>query len=107
MDGESYLRFVLALILVIGLILALSWAVRRFGLGGAVPRNRGPRRLAVIEITALDAKRRLVLIKRDGTEHLLLVGGAVDQVIERNIAPIAFDPKRFSEPLAEPLASPS
>lgn len=102
MDGESYLRFVLALVLVIGLILALSWAVRRFGLGGAVPRNRGPRRLAVIEVTALDAKRRLVLVRRDGTEHLLLVGGTVDQVVERGIAPRPAEPGRASEPLESP-----
>ncbi len=81
MDQVDYLRFIAALILVLGLILGLTWAIRRYGpqaMGGA---GGGKRRLAVIETLTLDAKHRLVLIRKDDRDHLLLLGGAA-QVIE-------------------------
>jgi flagellar protein FliO/FliZ len=89
MDLESYLRFVLALIAVLGLIGLIAWAARRFGLvpGGAIGTGRG-RRLVVVETMPLDGKRRLVLVRRDDREHLLLLGSgaASDLVVERDIA---------------------
>jgi flagellar protein FliO/FliZ len=46
----------------------------------------GPeRRLAVVEQAALDSRRRLVLLRRDGVEHLIMTGGPVDVVIETGI----------------------
>lgn len=87
MDTISYLRFVASLVLVLGLILAGLWALRKFGLGAMVSRPGGRRRLSVVEAVAVDARRRLVLVRRDGREHLLLVGGTTDLVVERDIAP--------------------
>ncbi len=92
MEFTSYLRFGAALVLVLGLIGIAAWAARRFGLAGRLPvaRSRG-RRLAVVDVTPLDTKRRLVLLRRDGVEHLVLLGSAGDLVIERGIpvAPVA------------------
>lgn len=85
MDTTTYLRFVAALVLVLGMILGLLWLLRRFGLGGMVARAAGRRRLALVESLALDGKRRLLLVRRDGREHLLLLGGATDLVVERDI----------------------
>ncbi len=76
MEFESYLRFGLALVLVVGLIGLAAWVARRFGLAGPAMLRGRARRLAVIESTGIDAKRRLVLVRRDGTEHLLLLGPA-------------------------------
>ncbi len=79
-------RFFLAFLIVLGLIGAAAWAVRRFGsarLGGAV-RGRQPR-LAVIEYASVDARRRLLLVRRDNVEHLVMIGGPTDVVIEPNI----------------------
>lgn len=42
-------------------------------------------RLLVMDAAAIDAKRRLVLIKRDNTEHLIMIGGPTDIVIETGI----------------------
>lgn len=86
MDYSVYFRFLLALIFVLGLIGAIAWAARRFGLlrGAVRPRN-GVRRLEVMETAAVDSKRRLVLVRRDTTEHLLLLGTAGDVVIETGI----------------------
>lgn len=86
MDFEDYLRFGLALILVLGLIGLAAYLARRLGLAGATPIKRSRnRRLAVVETAALDAKRRLVLVRRDGSEHLLLLGPAGDAVVEQGI----------------------
>jgi hypothetical protein len=42
-------------------------------------------RLAVIDAAAVDGRRRLVLVRRDNIEHLLMIGGPTDIVVEQNI----------------------
>lgn len=42
-------------------------------------------RLSVCDAALIDNKRRLVLIKRDNVEHLILIGGPTDLIIENNI----------------------
>ncbi len=79
-------RFFLAFLIVLGLIGATAWAVRRFGsarIGGGM-RGRQPR-LAVIEYASVDARRRLILVRRDNVEHLVMIGGPTDVVVEPNI----------------------
>src|SRR5579872_2552321 len=107
-DMPLAVRFFLAFLIVLGLIGAAAWAVRRFGstrLGGTV-RGRQPR-LAVIEYTTVDARRRLLLVRRDNIEHLLMIGGPSDVVVESNIvraAPAAREPALPRGPAApEPL----
>src|SRR6266702_4068350 len=68
-------------------IVLTFWAIRRFGgigLGAGAARGRQPR-LAVIDAAAVDGRRRLVLIRRDNVEHLLMIGGPSDIVVEQNI----------------------
>src|SRR5580692_682226 len=80
-------KFFLAFLVVLGLILGFAWAVRRFGtgrLGGASARGRQPR-LAVIDYASVDGRRRLILVRRDNVEHLLMIGGPTDVVVEPNI----------------------
>jgi flagellar protein FliO/FliZ len=81
------LRVIIVFLLVLGLIGATTWAVRRFGghrLGSSSNRGRQPR-LAVIDAASVDARRRLILIRRDNVEHLLMIGGPTDIVVEPNI----------------------
>ena len=89
MELAEYFRYVAALIFVVSLIGLLAWAVRRFGVGGVRVTTGSVRRLAVIETLALDGKRRLVLCSRDGVEHLLLLGGERETVVEAGIGPAA------------------
>ncbi|MDH3919588.1 MAG: flagellar biosynthetic protein FliO [Rhodospirillales bacterium] len=87
MDLDVYFKFVLALVFVLGLIGALAWAARRFGLGGKLTHNTGrARRLAVVEVMPLDARRKLVLLRRDAAEHLVLLGAGPDLLVESGIA---------------------
>jgi flagellar protein FliO/FliZ len=81
-------NFVIAFLLVLGLIGAGALLWRRFGVGPlrtTGPRGRQPR-LAVIDFANVDGRRRLVLIRRDNTEHLIMIGGPTDVVVESNIA---------------------
>lgn len=84
MDSE-YLRYVLVLIFVLGLILLLAWALRRFGAGG-LTRPGSRRRLHVVETAVAGPRHRLVLVRRDQTEHLLLLGPTGDLIVEHGIA---------------------
>ncbi len=80
-------KFFIAFAVVLALIGLTAWLVRRFGanrLGGAGRGGRQPR-LAVIDAATVDGRRRLVLIRRDNIEHLLMIGGPTDLVVEPNI----------------------
>jgi flagellar protein FliO/FliZ len=81
------LTFFFAFVAVLALIGAAAWLVRRFAgnrLGANTNRGRMPR-LAVIDAAAVDGRRRLVLVRRDNIEHLLMIGGPTDIVVEPNI----------------------
>jgi hypothetical protein len=81
------ITFVIAFIVVLALIAGTAWLVRRFAgnrLGTTANRGRMPR-LAVIDAAAVDGRRRLVLVRRDNVEHLLMIGGPSDIVVEPNI----------------------
>ena len=91
--GEYGSRFLLAaggvglalLLLIIVLWVIRSRAPSPFVRGG---RNRQPR-LQVLDAAAVDARRRLVLVRRDDVEHLIMIGGPSDIVIESRILPVA------------------
>ena len=85
MTVTSYLQFAFALLFVLALIGAAALLARRFGLGHAARPASHRRRLAIEEILPLDGKRRLVLIRRDEVEHLVLLGSASEIVVERGI----------------------
>ena len=86
-EMPTFGKVLVALVVVVGLLGGIMWALRRFGaehFGGVAARGRQPR-LAVIDAAAVDGRRRLVLIRRDNVEHLLMIGGPTDVVVEPNI----------------------
>jgi flagellar biogenesis protein FliO len=86
-EGSLVVRFIVAFVIVLALIGITFWLIRRFGaarVGSAAQRGRAPR-LAVIDAAAVDGRRRLVLVRRDNVEHLLMIGGPSDIVVEQNI----------------------
>lgn len=84
-DYALYLRVVLSLTLVLGLIGIFAFITRKFG--GRRFGPKGGRRLSIQEMAPIDQRRRLILVKRDEVEHLILIGGTNDLVIESGIAP--------------------
>ena len=93
MEYSDYLRFVAAFGFIIGLILVCAWGARRMGLTPQIGATENNKRLAIVEALNLDTKRKLVLIRRDGKEHLLLLGenditieGGIDAI--QSVTPI-------------------
>lgn len=72
------------------------------GGGGSFFGPKPERRLDVVEQWSLDARRRLVLIRRDNVEHLIMTGGPVDVVIETGIGEAV---RRLASVPVEPVFS--
>ncbi|MBU6445323.1 MAG: flagellar biosynthetic protein FliO [Alphaproteobacteria bacterium] len=86
MDAIDIARYFGALTLVLALI-GLAWlAARRFGLPGVVGPS-GTRRLSMVETLMVGPKHRLCLLRRDGVEHLVLIGPDGATTVESGIAP--------------------
>ena len=97
--------FAVPFLLVLGLVglAALLWQRFRTATGSPTSRRGKQSRLAVIDTAAVDARRRLVLIRRDDAEHLIMIGGPTDIVIEPNIGQSeAFSPAREAPAAASP-----
>jgi hypothetical protein len=80
----SYIIGALIVLVVFGLLFLVLRS-----LGGRVRGGKGAR-LGISEYHEIDKERRLVLVRRDDYEHLVMIGGAQDLVIETGI-PIGFD----------------
>lgn len=88
-DTDTTILAVAAFLFVIALIALVAWAFKTFvmsgGRGGAGFLRGRDRRLAVVETASVDARRKLILLRRDDVEHLLMTGGPVDVLIETGI----------------------
>lgn len=84
---EMYLKVIFAFAFVMALMFAFSWLMKKLGLATPGMMAGTKRRLKVVEHLPLDARRRLVLVRRDDREHLIVIGGnGGDVVVERDIA---------------------
>ena len=86
LEAIHYLKFLLALLFVLGLIGGFAIIAKRAGLGNRGPIIRGKsKRLSIIETMALDPKRRVILVQCDDSEFLLLIGANGEQVINQDL----------------------
>jgi flagellar protein FliO/FliZ len=99
MDFDLYLRFALALVLVLGLIALLAWMLRRFGMGMKMSKGR---RLGISEVQMLGPRHKMMLVRRDDIEHLVILGPAGETVVETGIKP----PASFASALAKEAPKP-
>lgn len=84
--GAVVAQYVITLIVILGLVGLVVWLVRRYAVGGISTNVRGRLpRLAIVDALVVDSRHRLVLIRRDNVEHLVLIGGATDLLIEPSI----------------------
>jgi len=87
--GPGYaaaLLWTFAALVLLVIVLVIIRLVRNLTFGTFVAGGRNRKtRLAVMDATAVDSHRRLVLIRRDDIEHLILIGGPTDVVVERDI----------------------
>ncbi len=87
MDAQNYIKFAAAFAFVMGLMFLLAHVARHFHLAERfAKRGNAPRRLKTVEFLSIDARRKLVIVKRDNVEHLLLLGVDGETVVETNIS---------------------
>lgn len=88
LNGEngSAIQLVLITIALAILLIVIVWIFKKLTGSAArrANRSRVPR-LSITDSTIVDEKRYLVMVRRDNIEHLLLIGGANDLVVETNI----------------------
>ncbi len=78
--------YVFTVAFVVGIALLGSFlAMQSQSRGGGFFSSR-PRRLGVVEQTSVDGRRKLLLVRRDNVEHLVLIGGPIDVILETGIA---------------------
>jgi flagellar biogenesis protein FliO len=112
-SGNMGLQLTIIFLALVAALVLLVWLFRkRFG-GGPTRFSKGRQpRLSVTDAAVVDDKRRLVLVRRDNVEHLVMIGGPSDIVVETNIvraAPVAAPahpaPQNVDTP-AQPQATP-
>ena len=87
-DLDFLVLVIAATLFVIALLALTVWAFRTYVSGRVSqhgflrPRDK---RLGVIETASVDARRKLLLLRRDDVEHLVMIGGPVDMLIETGI----------------------
>jgi hypothetical protein len=87
LDLDTLLLAVVGGLSVVALLVLLVWAFKAFFGGSSTPSflKSRERRLEVVETAPIDAHRKLVLLRRDNVEYLMVTGGPVDVVIETGI----------------------
>jgi flagellar biogenesis protein FliO len=96
---NTYLNAAFALGFVLVLILLGVWVLKLFARAGTTVVQRGRnRRLAVIDQVMVDPRRRLIIVRRDNVEHLILTGGPQDLLVESGIP--APEPQQLRRPPA-------
>jgi flagellar protein FliO/FliZ len=88
-DGASLLRVLFAFAFVAGLLGLFGFGLRAvLARGIKLPGAPGRvRRMEIVETLTLDARRRLMIVRCDRAEHLLLLGAAEDVVVARDLEP--------------------
>ena len=102
---QTYIFWTFLLAVLALLSAGIAVFVRAY-LNGTTPtamlfRPKTDRRLEVVDHANVDSRRKLVLIRRDDVEHLIMTGGPVDVLIETGIAPPAARPAAVAPPPRE------
>jgi len=86
LDLIDFSRYFAALLVVLGLLGGVAVILRKgwlpAGLAGFQTLERSARRLSVKESLILDPRRRVVIVKTDDTEHVVLLGPERETVLE-------------------------
>ncbi|MCH8685113.1 FliO/MopB family protein [Pedomonas mirosovicensis] len=88
MDAIDYFRSLGALALVLAMLVGAAYALRRWGHripGVGIASPRGESRLAIVSTQMVDVRHKLVLVRRDDVEHLLLIGPQGTTLVESGI----------------------
>jgi flagellar protein FliO/FliZ len=87
LELADFSRTIMGLGVVLLLLALVFWLLRRFGPNGTAIQGTSGRRLALVESLALDPRTRLLLVRHDDREHLLVVSAAGTTTVVRAGAP--------------------
>lgn len=101
-DLNNPIYYIIALVLVFALILIGARLLKGSSSGGnskagSFLRGR-ERRLGVVEAASVDGRRKLILLRRDNVEHLIMTGGPIDVVVETGIQVPQQEEPSFTHP---------
>lgn len=85
MEWMKIAEILAVFVLVMGLIGLMSLILRKFANPAMRVRGRDEARLSIVETLPIDARSRLLLIRRDNMEHLLVKSGDRIEVVEVDI----------------------
>lgn len=86
-DGMQLLKFVASLGFVLALMMGLGIIMRRVNANAGLGLANQKRRLKMVEALSLSPRHRMILVRRDGVEHLVILGPAGETVVETGITP--------------------
>ncbi|WP_332061086.1 hypothetical protein [Bartonella sp. CB74] len=83
--ADTIINLVLFIIVIVAIAVIIMF-LRHLNTGSFNSnKKKHPRRLTICDTIAIDRTRHLILVRRDDTEHLILIGGSTDIVIESDI----------------------
>ena len=106
-DLNNIIYYVIAFVFVIALIAIgarlLKGTMNKSNSKAASFLRGRDKRLGVVEAASVDGRRKLILLRRDDVEHLIMTGGPVDVVIETGIESSKVDTSRAAQRLTKPI----
>lgn len=101
MDHLNYTAYVSGLLVIMLLLVGLPFFLKVLMQRSGLAKLRAGKRVQILEVTPLDPRRRLILIRKDGDEHLLLIGGPNDLVVDSKITKSSFAAELSAVTLAD------
>jgi flagellar biogenesis protein FliO len=101
METELLLKAFFSLVLVIGLIGLLALLYKRYGIERNLMNKGKPKKLKIEEFIYLDSRRKLVLVKKDEHELLILLSPTGEIIIPTGLRPAVKHgphPQRMTKP---------
>jgi flagellar protein FliO/FliZ len=107
-NAPAAIQYLLAFVIILAVLAAVAAGLRRItggrsrvSLNGGSVRHR-QQRLGVVDVVDIDSQRQLLLLRRDNIEHLVLIGGPNDLLVESGIGRLHY---RVSGPPPAPPQS--
>jgi len=89
LNGDGRAAQIVLAVVVLVVLIGLLYVLYRVLFAHRLRAPNGTRargsRLGVVDVFGLDGQRQLVIVRRDNVEHLLMIGGPNDVVVEGNI----------------------
>lgn len=85
MGIAGIIKFLAALLFVLGLMGGLALALKKLGVNQPGFAGRGNKRLKLVEALPLDARRKALILQCDEAQHLVIIGPQGETLVQANI----------------------